>query len=315
MSRSVSYLPDVIITGATGFLGRRVLRALLAVDAKVTIVARSTSVLTPIADLLPRLNRICHNTSECAEELSAGRPHAVLHLATCYGRRGERPSEILEANVALPLRLLELLPTRASTVFINADTFYTASMSLPDGMMHYARTKHQFRELARQLAETRELRLVNMRVHHMYGPGDSEEKFIPFVLRALLERQATLPLTGGSQRRDFIYVDDVVSAVMAIIRARERLSTAAQDVDVGSGESVSVREMVELAKDIVGSDTALRFGELPYRAGEIMDGRADTRRMREFGWQAEVSLRDGLTRSLSEIRGRSERKSNDGTHT
>src|SRR5690606_3546497 len=113
------------------------------------------------------------------------------------------------------------------------------------------------------------LQFVNIRLQHMYGPGDDPSKFTSHVFHACQRHQPQLALTAGEQRRDFIYIEDVVSAYGVVAGKLNELSTSDQ-VDVGSGNAPSVRSFVEQVHLLTGSRTELKFGAIPYRANEAM---------------------------------------------
>ena len=109
------------------------------------------------------------------------------------------------------------------------------------------------------------IRFVNLRLQQFYGPRDHISKFPSLVIRACCQNQDELDLTAGTQFRDFIYIDDLVSAIDTIVANIETLGRFVE-VDVGSEESVTVKEFVNAAHSISNSSTKLRFGAIPIRA-------------------------------------------------
>jgi CDP-paratose synthetase len=292
----------VLLTGATGFFGSHLLRGLLADGHSVVVLKRSTSDIRRIAAELPRV--VAHDVDRVSLEtvFEASPIDLVVHAATAYGRDGASASDVARANVLFPLQLLEIAIQCRVIAFINADSFSTRTSQLPEGLDRYALTKRHFREIASLVASAAQFRLVSMYIEHMYGPDDVPAKFIPTVIAALLSRKPELALTPGAQRRDFVYVDDVVAAFRTVIDHVTAIPAAPAAFDVGTGVSVDVRHVVTRLRDLSGAGTRLDFGALPYRKDELMDSHADCAPLARLGWTARTALDDGLARTIAAAR-------------
>ena len=111
-----------------------------------------------------------------------------------------------------------------------------------------------------------------------------------------------LDLTRGEQVRDFIYIDDVVSALLLTVQNSASAPRAFYEFGLGSGVGVRVRDLVETIHQLTGSSSTLNFGALPYRANEIMLSVADTRYLHDLGWSPQVALAEGLARTIAHER-------------
>ena len=131
----------------------------------------------------------------------------------------------------------------------------------------------------------------------MYGPDDDASKFTTSVLHACHDHVEALALTAGEQRRDFVFIDDVVDAYATLLRRAPELASS-ESIDVGSGTAPTVREFVETVHALCRSKTRLDFGAQPYRPNEAMHCRADLTRMRQLGWTPQYDLRSGLLRTI-----------------
>ena len=293
--------PVVLLTGGTGFIGAAVLRALQAAGVPIVLLKRAQSDPWRIADLLDGQHGVtAYDVDDVRLDtvFARHRVDVVIHLATAYGRHGELLSDVIEANVVFPVKLLQAAIAAGTGAFLNADSFSTKADELPDGLAEYVLTKKHFSQCAGLLVGGRGLRFVNLRIEHAYGPRDGDRKFVPTLVRALLANQASFDLTRGEQVRDFVYVDDIVAAFVTLVWKYGALSHNPITLDVGTGSGQSLQSMVRLARELTGAATELRFGALPYRSGELMRSVADTRLLRELGWEPEVSLRDGLARTI-----------------
>jgi nucleoside-diphosphate-sugar epimerase len=288
------------ITGVTGFLGSHLARALVRRGWEVHGLKRSTSDLSRLRDLAGRLTLHDVDRGPLDGLLPARKPDAVIHLATNYGRQDEPASHVVAANVVFPLALLEWAVRGGVRTFVNAATTYTLDYKY---LQAYTLSKQQFAEWAR-LRTPPGMRFVNLRLYHPYGPGDHASKFVPQMIRSCLASDGDIALTPGEQRKDFLYVQDVVSAVHTLLETPGRLPGGFVTLDCGSGRAVSVREFVETVHRLSGSRSALRFGALPYRENEIMFSQADPAALRALGWEPRVSLEQGIQNILREDFGR-----------
>ncbi|MGJ5813085.1 NAD-dependent epimerase/dehydratase family protein [Paludibaculum fermentans] len=283
--------PTVLLSGATGFLGSYLLRALLRHGCTVVAAKRSTSSTWRIADLLDRIEAVDVDQVSLNEVFDRRQIDIVIHSATCYGRKGESVQRIVESNLVYPLTLLELA-SRHSTAFINTDTV------LPEGLNYYVLSKKQFLEYGRRFAEGPGPHFLNLRLEHIYGPNDDPGGFIPFLIQAFLRNEPYVDLTKGEQRRDFVFVEDAVDAYLLLLSNLWRLKHPYAEYTIGSGEARELAAVVRRIHAACGGATELRFGALPYRAGEVMHSQADIGPLQVLGWAPSVGLDAGLIRTI-----------------
>lgn len=287
-------MKTVLVTGATGFLGSHLCHGLLNSGYRIGIIKRQTSNLSRIQDIVTDLAVFDVDDGPEAPFKALGKVGAVIHAATSYGRQGETINEIFEANTAFPLRLLETAANYKTKSFINTDTV------LGKFMNPYALAKHHCADWGRYFSATGKVGFTNVRLEHMYGPGDDASKFTTHVIRSCMENATELKLTPGEQRRDFIYIDDVVSGYMKLIALAEGSEIAFTQYDLGSGNAVSIRQFVETVRRITGSSTRLNFGAVPYRVNEVMNSEADTAPLLALGWRCKTSLEEGIVKTIQQ---------------
>jgi CDP-paratose synthetase len=296
--------PTVLLTGATGFLGSHLLRGLLERRTAVVILKRSSSDNWRINELLSEVTSYDIDHTPLGDVFASHAIDVVIHAATAYGRKGESVSELLEANVQLPMRLLEHAAASRTSAFFSADSFSTKGAELPEGLEYYTLSKRHFSEYGRCFAKANPIQFTNVQIEHMYGPNDDRTKFVPTAIRALNSNQSVFELTPGEQRRDFVHVDDVVAAFLTLLDERTALPYPTAHVEVGCGVSHSLADAVQLLHQLCASETRLQFGALPYRKGELMASRADTTMLKELGWSARIPLREGLQQTVAAERSR-----------
>lgn len=286
---------NILLTGASGFLGSALALRLLNDGHQVALLLRPTSRLDRLRgrDAAFDLGR-CATDNEVDAFVRRVQPDAVIHTACAYGRQGESLLQLADANLRLGLLILQALQrTERPVAFINTGTVLAPEVS------PYALTKHQFAQWGRFVAgqSSGQLRFINVLLQHMYGPGDDPSKFTTHVLHACHRNEPTLKLTAGEQTRDFVYIDDVVSAYSTLLDECTQLEPVL-DIEVGSGVAPTIREFVEIVHRLTASRTELLFGALPYRVNEAMHCQADVARMKALGWLPKFDLEAGLKKTI-----------------
>lgn len=271
----------VLLTGATGFLGSHLLKAMIKTGHEVTILKRVSSDITRIVSEIDKYHSFDVPETPLKTIFSTYQFDAVCHCATVYGREGAQTSQVLEGNLLFPIDILENAIQNGCKYFVNTDTFFCKQ--LPNRLHHnepiympdYTLTKHQFQEWGHLRANQGSINFINLRMEHIYGPNDSLGKFVPWVESQLQNNAPSLELTDGIQIRDFVYVDDVVDVFLDILKKIHSLRGFIS-YDVGSGQAVSVRQFVENMKERMQASTQLNFGSLPRREEEIMYSKASS---------------------------------------
>lgn len=289
----------ILMTGATGYLGSHVIAKLADPSIEFVVLKRSFSNTSRIPKNISYCTFYDLDKQKLSEIFDRHRFDLILHCATNYGRNETDPLQTVEANLLLPLQLLELGRRHGVNVFVNTDTI------LDKGVNTYSLSKSQFREWLKEYSK--DFICCNVALEHFYGPGDDKSKFVSYVINSFLDRAASIPLTPGYQKRDFIYIDDVVDALALIVGHGVRLEKGFYHYEIGTGSGVTIREFVELIQALTGNQTTeVKFGAVPYRQNEIMDCHTDISRIKALGWAIKNTLVQGLSRTIQkekELRG------------
>ncbi len=209
---------------------------------------------------------------------------------------------LLEANLLLPVLLANLAVQFKVPLFINTDTYFNLGDDGYSALPDYSLSKHHALHWLKRCIAGTGLSLVNMRLEHVYGPGDRPDKFCPSILRAMARHEPELPLTSGEQQRDFIYVDDVVAAFRTVLTTWKCTAGESVQFGVGWGSSLPIRDFIATGHRLAGSKTNLRFGALPSRPKDFAASRADNGTLRKLGWAPQTTLEDGIRRTLASFR-------------
>ena len=273
----------ILLTGATGFLGSHLLEGLLHAKYKVVITKRTTSDCWRISEHLSKITSYNTDETELEQIFKDHQIETIIHTATCYGRKGESDLEIFKSNVLFSMDLLECAKKYNTDSFFNTDSLQFKYLN------SYTLSKKHFAEWGKSYSVSSKLKFVNLKLEHVYGPKDDESKFISWFIQQLKSEAAEIKLTAGTQKRDFVYVKDVVSAYLILLEKRKEMSNF-EEFEVGSGQSIQVKDFLKkLMKEyekinlkIIKSKVI--FGSLSYRENEQMVIKANIERLKDFNW-------------------------------
>lgn len=283
----------VLLTGANGFIGAHVGRALLAQGCEVHGLVRRAPI---VSGVVPELGDLTDRDA-VRSAVARARPDVCVHLAW-YAAPGKylhavENLALIEATLDLARRLADAGCSRlvgAGTCFEydtgGSEPLSETSPTLPGSL--YAASKLGLFGVLEKYAALASMTFAWARLFYQYGPGEPEGRLVPHLLRSLL-RGETAEVTPGEQVRDFLHVDDVASAICAI--ARGDLAGA---VNIGSGVPVAVRDLVTTLGRLCGASDRVRLGALPYRAGDPMFVCANSAKLRTTGWRPRFDLESGL---------------------
>jgi len=281
----------VLLTGATGYLGGKLTSKLLDAGYSLQCPVLPDIPLDYLAPYADRVDIVSTSDSNFSDKIHSFSPEIVIHAAGRYDREGISLVELTDANIFFPLRVLHAvldLPHRV--LWLNTNT------SLEYFLNGYSISKHQFADWGKYYAQQGRLDFCNLLLQHFYGEGEKGPKLFPFLLGKMKANEA-IELTDGTQRRDFIYIDDVADAFLLLCKARPE---GYNEIQVGTGEAPPLRDVVERLKKLTGSTSELLFGALPKREKEPEISLADTRAIRELGFECNYTWETGLERMVRE---------------
>ena len=225
---------------------------------------------------------------------------ACIHTATLYSSKDNLTKDVISSNLTFPLDLLTVAVNYDCPVFINTDSFYTFFHKNYQYLNEYSTAKAHLKEWGDLYDSKGAIKFINARLFHLYGPNDNSKKFVSYIIQWLIANKSQIEMTSGVQKRDFIYIDDAVDAFMLVIKNMKTINH--KQIEIGTGESISIRNLVELAYNLTGSSSLLKFGEIETRKGEIMDIVANTGIISKLGWTQKIALSDGLKSIINEIK-------------
>ena len=300
----------LLITGASGFVGAKLLELALADGHEVAATVRPQSPARRLLRFAGQYDRLAVDLSDrpaLTAAVAAFRPDAIIHSAWSGVANSARFDQTqISENIDAACALIEAGAAAGCAAFIGTGSQgeYGAGSTmqedaLPEPTTLYGAAKVAALGLTRQLAAQAGMRHAWLRLFATYGPDDNDGWLIPSLIAQMLrgERPQT---TLGTQFWDWLYIDDVARGLLAAATTPD----AAGIFNLGSGEPVQVRKAVETIRDLAAPDMELVFGEVPFRPDQVMHMQADIARLKTAtGWAPQVGFAEGIARTVAWYKG------------
>lgn len=296
----------IVVTGGGGFLGRYVVEKLRDAGCGDVFVPRSEDYdLTKEADIIKMMD--------------AAKPDVVIHLAAVVGGIGanrEHPGSFFYRNLMMGVQLMEQSRLRGVSKFVTTGTIcsYPKFAPIPfrekdiwDGYPEetnapYGLAKKMLIVQAQAYRDEYGFNAINPMLVNLYGPGDNFDPSSSHVIPALIKKcvdaieakQPSIEVWGtGKATREFLYVED---AAEAIVLATEKWDDPAP-INVGTGEEISIKDLVELIVRICGFDGKIVWDETkpdgqPRRCLDVSNAKTN------LGFEARMDFETGLRRTI-----------------
>jgi CDP-glucose 4,6-dehydratase len=314
----------VLVTGGHGLLGAWLVKALLEAGEEVVTIRRDEPVRSSL-ELLGLSNRVSSVRGDiCAEGLvdrvlAEYEVRGVFHLAaqTIVPTANRAPLSTFEANIRGTWLLLEAcrLQSVERVIVASSDKAYGPQDRLPYTESHpleptfpYDVSKAAADLVARSYWPSFGLPVAVTRLANVYGGADTHaSRLIPEAVCAALSGRPPVVRSDGSPERDFLYVEDAVRAYLAIWSALGRGEGRGHAFNAGGGTSHRVGDVVELICRLAGVEVRPEVRGQGTPPGEIDRQWVDYQKLRGLtGWEPQVSLKDGLSRTIEWYRGHPE---------
>lgn len=305
---------NAIVLGASGFVGRWVARALCARGAKVHLAVRDKAIAENILSKYRIHGRVyelnLQNAEAIGKLLRKIRPSITFNLAGYGVDRSERDEETAyQINAHLVKAVGEAVAETRDPNWLGQDIVHVGSAlecgaiggdlsedSIPNPTTLYGKSKLAGAQFLALCCEARKIKGLTARLFTVYGPGEHDGRLLPSLLESARTKKL-LPLTAGTQKRDFTYVEDVAEGLLRLGLA----TTAPGDiVNLATGKLVSVRSFAETAARVLGiSSERLKFGIIPTRAEEMEHDEVTLERLRRLiDWIPPTSIKEGISKTL-----------------
>lgn len=305
----IQHTTRLLVVGGSGFIGRSVVDHAIGLGWDVTNlsleqppagrvkVQRVRNVVADIVDGGSLRAALDGGSFEYVVNCSGFIDHSLFF---CGGRK------TLNTHFCGLLNLVDALNRDVLKTFVNigsSDEYGAAPAPQMETQREapispYSLGKVASTHFLQMLHRTENFPSVTLRLFLTYGPGQDSRRFLPQIIKGCLEGRP-FPTSAGQQLRDFCFIQDTVYAIFAALTSA---AARGEVLNVGSGNPVSIRQMIETVRRLIGGG-APQFGEIAYRSGENMELYADiSKAMLLLGWKPRVSLEDGLRETIQWIR-------------
>lgn len=290
----------VLLTGATGCIGKHTIRFLIerdyvvhAVTSKELLPENSENLFWHRVDLLDT-----ERTQKLTEQIKATH---LLHLAW-YFKSDVYSSVNNFAWVNASLSLIENFKKNNGQRVVCAGTcaeyswteeIYREHETLLKPQSIYGRCKLAWQILFEAFAERCEISAAWGRIFFLYGANENPKRLVPSVILSLLRGEPAL-CSHGNQIRDYLYVEDVAEALVSLLESK-----VSGSVNIASGIPITLKKIIFKTAEIIGREDLIKLGAIASSSNEPLQIVADVKRLEsEVGWKPKWSLDDGLIETV-----------------
>lgn len=264
----------ILITGATGFVGRNLVKELVK-EHEVYVLTRKSSDISA----LPPVHHVVFtdNIDLLAEYFKAEGIEGVIHLATKYvaAHKSEQIKDIVLSNIYFGTAVLEASVRGGVKWFINTGTIWQ-NFQVPDysdeycPVNLYAASKQAFMTMARYYLETTGIRFSTLKLCDTYGENDTRRKIMD-LFREYAQSGDRLEMSPGDQLIDIVHVSKVIEAFKRLIKIlADHAKEYRSEYVVTSGKQISLRELAKKYETEHNVKLNIVWGGRPYRDREVM---------------------------------------------
>ena len=301
-------MSNVLITGASGFIGANLVRNLINTKDQVHILIRKQSNLWRLNDIISGCNVHFVDISKIDEVrtiISQVKPEIVYHCATfgVYPNQKDA-SKMNQINVNGTSNLLTSLHENSElerlvnlgSVFEYGSTSNSIKETDPTQPFDsYSDTKVSQTKLVEYYSHQKQLPAVTLRIFTPYGIFEEPGRLISDVMVATVKKKS-LKIFSRKAKRDFVYIDDVVGA---LIKASSKPGIEGEIFNIGSGNATSIEELVDLVCEVTNTNLEVSWYNESQREYDktSTNGFADIQKAKKIDWKPEVSIKDGLSKT------------------
>ena len=305
----------VLVTGAGGFIGAAVVGELTRAGHNVVGTIRPEGDARRLLNFKSNVNLVSldlRDDRNVTIMMQDCRPDVVIHAAWSGVANNSRADRLqITDNIAASCHLLEAAVAHGASKFVGLGSQgeygplqrKINETELPQPTTLYGASKLAVHVLTRQLAAQAGISYAWLRIFSTYGPDDNSHWLIPSLIDQMLEGQRPRT-TLGEQFWDYLFIDDLAEAVASI-----GTNPVAEGLfNLGSGQPIQVRTIVEKIRDLAAPGLELIFGEIPYKSDQVWHMEADIDHLRTIAdWSPTISIDAGLAATVQWHRERRDR--------
>lgn len=290
----------ILLTGATGFIGKQLLKRLLSEKHKIISINRNITDVK-YAESIIEYPLHYENPLIDIDFFRKEKIDGVIHLASYFivNNKPEDIVSLINSNILLGTHILECSAKAQASWFINTGTFwqhYEKKDYSPVNL--YAATKQAFQDIAKFYIETNKINFVTVKIADTFGSGDTRPKVFN-LLKKIAFTDEQLNMSPGNQIIDFTHICDVVDGFSQLITLLQKgVVNSGACFAMKAEHKYTLKEIVQVFERVIGKKLKINWGELCYRDREIMCPYDKFENIP--GWKPKLSLEEGIKESLQE---------------
>lgn len=284
----------ILVVGGNGYLGSFLVKALKKSQADVVIISRNCKQ----SDSQFKVD--ITNFDETKRIIQQINPDIVYHLAANISRNRDFAifEEMTSVNVLGTLNILKSLKNiDAHFIFTSSSEVYGNNTSpfhenqIPKPVSPYSLSKINAEMLIQTYCNNHNKKFTNLRVFNFYGENMPEEFFIPQMIQSL-KREEDFLMTKGEQVRDFLYVKDVVQAMILVSKNSK---SHGETLNVCSGKGTKLNQLAKAVNSSMNTKAKIVLGAIPYRKNEVWEMIGDNSKIKKItGFEPKTNIEQGI---------------------
>jgi len=302
---------NILITGATGFIGSHLVERLIKEKKhKLILIKRKISNIWRIKEFIDKcLIYDYEDLSDLEKIFKENKIDLVIHLAAKIIKKEESENEKLEmikTNVIFPTYLLEKCVKYNVDYFINTGSFFEYKKSLKplneksllEPFNFYAVTKISFETVLKYYCQINKIKGITLKLAYPFGEKDNDNRLVINLIKCIIKNRS-IETTAFEQKWDFIYIDDVVNAYMKAIHYIKKIKQY-EIFNIGSGKTHSFKKIARILAKISQNQPKILMGKLPYRQNEIMYFKYDIKKAKKnLNWKPNYTIENALLKMFN----------------
>ena len=299
---------NILVTGGAGFIGSHLVKKLVSLNAKVSVIVKYNSVIDS-----PRISKYWDQIEVIEADLRNVdsvmsfknlKFDYLFHLAA-YNHVGDsfkHVTENISSNFISTVNLLNHGPKFKKFIHIGSSEMYGIQKKvpfqvneIPNPMSPYSLAKLSSESFARLKARQDKINLVCIRPFNTFGPYQSEKAIIPEIIIKCL-KGSEIKTTKGKQTREFNFIDNIIDGFLLIA---SKVNNKDTPINLGNNKPIEIRNLVKKIHFLTNSKSKLKIGSIKYRPNEIWKMQANNKFViNQLKWKPEIDLNTGLKKTI-----------------
>ncbi len=268
-------MKKVIVTGATGYTGSKLVKELLNKGIQVSIIARKTSKYDLLEEVKDKIEIFEYdmNLEEMIKFIKKTNADIVFHIAAMIvsEHNSQQVSGLIQSNILFPTHILEAMKEAEIKNIVNTGTYWQNYIDENYNPVNlYAATKEAFEKILEYYVEAEGFKAITLKLFDTYGEDDPRPKIMN-LFKKIAQTGEGLDMSGGEQYLDLVHIDDVIKAYLkAAEMLEEETEIKHKKYFVSSGKQIKLKDLAKKYEEENNVKLNINWGKRPYRKREVM---------------------------------------------